>query len=398
MNHYTEWVEKNFDVIVIGLGAMGSAAAYKLAKRGQRVLGIDQFDPPHTLGSSHGESRIIRQAIGEGKEYVPLVLRAYELFREIERDTGTSLLVETGGLIIADPSDDSGQHGVQGFLQATVATAEEYNIPHTVLDNAQLKKRFPQFSTGSNEMGYYEPGAGFLRPERCIESQLQLAEKYGATLHRNERVLSFAVGAGNDRVTVTTDKGKYEAGKLALCAGPWIGQLLKQDAALLKIFRQVLFWFEVQDSIEPYLPGNFPIFIWTAGKDIDLLYGFPALEGSAGGVKVATEQYETTVDSPEQTKRDVSLEEIVQMQRHVVEFLPALSGKCIKAESCLYTVTPDSRFIIDAHPAHPNVIVASPCSGHGFKHSAAIGEVIAQLVTEGKSAFDIRGFGFDRFK
>lgn len=390
-------MNNRFDVAVIGLGAMGSAAIYQLAKRDANVIGFDQFSPPHDRGSSHGDTRITRQAIGEGNEYVPMVLRSYELFQEIEKETGTALLEKTGGLILADPDDDSGQHGVKGFLQSTIRAAETYGIEHSILSNSDLRTRFPQFNV-HNEVGYYEPSAGFLRPERCIENQLQLAQRFGAHLQTNETVMSFKCNAGNDRITVHTTNGTYEVGKLIVTAGPWLGQLLPDYKSHFKIFRQVLFWFDVKGSIEPYQPGNFPVFIWVGGKDIDQLYGFPAIDGATGGVKVATEQYETVISNPDEMLREVSEIEIQQMKDHVARFLPGLSGKCLKAKACPYTVTPDSRFIIDVHPTHPNMIIASPCSGHGFKHSAAVGEILSQMVLDGKSKMNIDSFTLGRFK
>ena len=246
------------------------------------------------------------------------------------------------------------------------------------------------------EIGYYEPGAGFLRTERCVDAQLTLAEKYGAVLHRDEAVIGFKVNTGHDRVTVRTANDEYEAEKLIVAAGPWMRKLFPEYASSLKIFRQVLFWFDVEGSIEPYEPKQFPIFIWTAEKDIDLLYGFPAIDGQNGGVKVATEQYEITIENPDDVIRGVSTDEIQQMQKHVLQFLPALSGKCVKAASCLYTVTPDSRFVIDFHPEHPNIILASPCSGHGFKHSSAIGELLSQMALDGNTTVDISSFSLER--
>lgn len=393
---YTRNVQ-SFDVAIIGLGAMGSAAAHQLAKRGAKVLGIDRFTPPHDRGSSHGETRITRQAIGEGKEYVPLVLRSNELFREIERETGQKLLEQTGGLVLADLENESGQHGVPGFLRSTINAAETFGIEHVVLSTAELKKRFPQFNV-HKETGYYEPGAGFLYPERCIDAQLQLAKRHGADVHTNEPVLSYEAHSGDDRVTIRTANGTYEAEKLIMAAGPWMKTFLPEHASDLKIFRQVLFWFDVEGPIEPYQPPQFPIFVWTAGKDIDQLYGFPAIEGSAGGVKVATEQYGTSIDDPDKMIREIAEEEIRRMQKHVVQFLPGLSGKCVKAKACPYTVTPDARFIIDYHPIHQNIIVASPCSGHGFKHSAAIGEALCQMALDGKTALDISSFSLKRLK
>jgi sarcosine oxidase len=386
-----------FQTIVIGLGAMGSAATYHLAKRGDKVVGIDRFSPPHVYGSSHGDTRITRQAIGEGSEYVPLVLRSHELWEEIERETGKKVLTVTGGLIMS-VVEGSMRHGSYFFNQ-TVACAETYGIAHRLLDAYEIKKRFPQFKLKGNERGYFEEKAGYLRPELCIEAQLELAQRYGARLAFDEKVLSFFMGS-HDKVAVKTDKGEYEAEKLIISAGPWAGQLLGEPyARYFKVYRQVLYWFDVEDSISRFQPPNFPIWIWEFGTAVeDLMYGFPAIDGARGGVKLASEQYKTSAN-PDTVSREVSRLEIEEMyKRYVQPHLAGTSERCVKAVSCLYTVTPDHRFVIDSHPEYPQVIVASPCSGHGFKHSAAIGEVLAQLIVDGRSEIDISAFSFRRFE
>lgn len=384
-----------YDVLILGLGAMGSAAAYQLARRGRKVLGIDRFSPPHVYGSSHGETRITRLAIGEGAEYTPLAMRSHEIWREIESETGADLLSVTGGLIVSSTSKTAMLH-VENFFSNTVAAAEKYRIPHRILDAGDIRKRFPQFKVRDDEIGYYEPDAGFLRPEACLAAQLELAKKYGAAIHTNEKVLGFE--ACGDAVVVTTDKNSYVAERLVLTAGAWLPQLIgERYAAHFKVLRQVLFWFDVTGPIEPFLPANCPIFIWELQGPKQAIYGFPAIDGPNGGVKVATQQYERTT-TPETVTRAVSEDEAVSMYaNYVAPYLPGLSSKCIKAVSCLYTVTPDAGFAIDFHPESDRVIVASPCSGHGFKHSAAIGEALAELAILGKSHFDLTPFSLARF-
>ena len=389
-------MNSHFEVIVVGLGAMGSAAAYQLAKRGRRVLGLDRFSPPHALGSSHGDSRIIRQAIGEGVHYTPLALRAYELWREIEAQSGEELLTCTGGLIISSGARQATTH-VPHFFDNTLAAARRFGIRHELLDARQIRKRFPQFKVRDDEVGYYEYDAGYLRPERCVSAQLSLAAKCGATLHRDERVVRFS--QANDGIRVLTDCGQYEARHLVLCAGPWIGEFLaKERSRLFTVTRQALFWFDVNSPLEGFEPPAFPIFIWELQDRPQVIYGFPAIDGPRGGVKVATEQYEnaTTGDCVD---RDISLEEVRRMhESFVAPYLPALSNRCVKAMACLYTVTPDFHFVVDSHPDLPNVIIASPCSGHGFKHSAALGEALAELVIDGRSKIDVSAFAMTRFK
>jgi sarcosine oxidase len=388
--------DNHFDIIVIGLGAMGSATAYQLAKRGNKVLGIDQFAPPHKLGSSHGDTRITRQAIGEGAEYVPLVLRSYEIWDEIEKSTGNKVLNMTGGLIMSS-AENSAHHGTN-FFDQTLASAKKYNIDHSLLNANQIKKRFPQFKLNGKERGYFEYKAGYLRPELCIGSQLELAKKYGAKLALNEKVISFNATESNNGVIVKTNKGEYFADKAIISAGSWVSQLLGDKfEKYFTIFRQVLYWFDVDVPISNFESPKFPIWLWEFGmNDEDDMYGFPAIDGPKGGVKLASEQYSEAAN-PDLVSREVSKKEIDTMyHRYVEQHFNGLNSNCVKAAACLYTVTPDHKFVIDVHPDFPQVIIASPCSGHGFKHSAAIGEVLAQLATTGKTDIDISKFSIKR--
>jgi sarcosine oxidase len=385
-----------YDSIVVGLGAMGSATAYQLAKHGAKVLGIDRFTPPHSFGSSHGETRITRQAIGEGEEYVPLALRSYEIWREIEAETGADLLTVTGGLIMSSGKVKRMLHGSESFIGQTVECAEKYGIEHSLLNTQQLAERFPQFGLVGDEEGYFENEAGFLRPENCVQAQLDLAKKYGAEIHFNEKALSFR--ADKNGVEVTTEKGKYQAEKLIVSTGPWVNEFI-QAKDTFKIYRQVLYWFELKETAENYLPGNFPIFIWQFNRWADdFIYGFPAADGAGGGLKLAAEQHLVTTD-PDNAEMKISEDEIEKMYRdYVRERLPGLGARCLKAASCLYTVTPDDGFVIDRHPQHENVLIASPCSGHGFKHSAAVGQILSEMALDDRTSFDIGKFSFKRFE
>ena len=383
-----------FETIVIGLGAMGSATVYQLAKKGNKVLGIDQFSPPHKLGSTHGDTRITRQAIGEGREFVPLSLRSYEIWEDLERQTGNELLTMTGGLMLGNATGNV-LHGSSNFLQTTIETAKEFNISHKIFSAGELRTRFPQFHIKDSYIGYYEEKAGFLRPERCIETQTGLARQFGAAIHLNEKVRQV-FPLSNDSVEVRTDQGIYRADKLVVSAGSWMSQFFPEYDRLFKVYRQVLYWFDIEGSITPFLPENFPVFI-IVGDSENGIYGFPAIDGPEGGLKVAFEEYvsETT---PEKVNREVSQKEIDEAyHKYIAKHLPNLKNKCVKAVSCLYTVTPDGKFILDTHPQFPQIIIASPCSGHGFKHSAAIGEALSELVIDGKSHFDLEAFKIDRF-
>jgi sarcosine oxidase len=385
----------SYETIVLGLGAMGSAAAYQLARKGRRVLGIDQYAPPHAHGSTHGDTRITRLAIGEGEQYTPLVLRSHEIWREIERETGARLLATQGGLIISSAAKRATTH-VEAFYANTVGAARKYNIPHELLDAQQIRHRFPQFKVRNGEVGYFEPDAGFLRPEECVRAQLKLAQHHGAQIHTGEKVLSF--DATPSSVTVVTDRGTYSAGDLMVSAGPWLPRLLDERwSPRFRIFRQVLFWFDIEGPITPFLPERFPIFIWELQGAAQAIYGFPALDGPHGGVKIASEQFgvETT---PESVDAKVSEPEIRAMyDTYVAPNLSGVSGKCLRAVTCLYTVTPDFGFVIDTHPDFERVLVVSACSGHGFKHSAAIGEALAERIIDGASRLDLGGFTIKRF-
>jgi sarcosine oxidase len=386
----------DFDTIVLGLGAVGSATLYQLAKRGSRVLGIDQFLPPHSLGSTHGESRIIRQATGEGAAYVPLVLRSYELWRDIERQTGKELLTITGGLVLETQQSTTAKQGRRNFFEKTVGCAEKFDIAHEILETRDVKKRFPQFAI-SNERGYFEHAAGYLRPEACVEAQLALAKRFGATMQINERVLTIDSG-GNSGVAVRTDRSVYRADRLVVAAGSWVTEILEPGHARhFRVYRQVMYWFEIKDGWQPaFSPNRFPIFIWAFEKGGPIgFYGFPSLDGKS--IKVANEQYASST-APDRVDRTIAAEEKQSMYKNYIDGrFPAVSDQCAAAASCLYTMTPDADFVIDFYPGNDRILVASPCSGHGFKHSAAVGEVLSELILSGESKIDVGGFTLNRF-
>ncbi len=379
-----------YDVVVAGLGAMGSATAYQLAKAGVSVLGVDRFEPPHTLGSTHGDTRITRVAVGEGLAYVPLVRRSHELWRELEQESGAEILTQCGGLVIAPPRASFAMHGSESFLEHTVDAADAYGVDHERLDTAALVARYPWFAV-SDEHGCFEPGAGFVRPEAAVSAQLRRAGELGATWALGERVVGY--DDHGTHLSVHTTYRTVEASSLVVTTGPWVSELVPELAPVVRILRQVLFWFDLRDPASYVGLRDSPVYIWCSGDDPDdAIYGFPMVDGAAGGAKVAREQYvvETTADDVDRT---VTADETEEMyERYVRHRLPALSGRCVKSAVCLYTEAPGSRFLIDRLPSSPRVIVASPCSGHGFKHSAAIGESLAQLATVGESAIDLSAF------
>jgi sarcosine oxidase len=386
---------RSVGTVVVGLGAMGSATAYQLARRGASLVGLDRYAPPHTHGSTHGETRVTRQAIGEGAEYSPFAMRSHEIWREIEQATGSDLLTVTGGGIISSSNAGAELH-VPGFLATTIGAARRYGIAHEVLDAAEIRRRYPPFRVADEETAYFEPGAGFVRPERCVAAQLLLAQRHGATLRLGQQVLEVRPdGAG---AVVLTESGTYRADRVVLTAGPWLPELLGPELArYFMVTRQVLYWFAPRDSVEPFLPERFPIFIWEPAGLPEAIYGFPAIDGAAGGVKIAAGTYGEQVD-PDEVRRAATDEETAAMYRLVEPCLPGIGPRCLKSAICLYTVTPDAGFVIDRHPEHPQIVLVSPCSGHGFKHSAAIGEAVAEWVTEGKSRLDLTPFALERLE
>ncbi len=364
-------MSRDYDAVVVGLGAMGAAALYQLSKRGARVLGIDRYDPPHDKGSSHGETRITRLANGESAHYTRMVRRSNEIWRELEAETGETLLTQCGGLMIHGAG--AGAMHVPRFYEKTVENAVANGVRHVLLDAGEIRDRFPQFRVADAERGYYEYEAGFLRPEACIAAQLSLAtRKHGAETRLHSAVTGFSETP--DHVVVETDQGGVSARTLIVAAGAWAPQFLGGRIPL-SVHRQVLYWFEADAEI--YQPGRFPIFIWDTAKTAEGLYGFPEVH-PGGGVKIATEQYDA-VTTPEDATREPTAAERGEMEDLAARYLPGL-GRCIRTETCLYTVTPDHEFVIDRLPGSRRVIVASACSGHGFKHSAAIGEMLCNLA------------------
>ncbi len=393
----------HFDAIVVGLGAMGAATLYQLAKRGARVLGLDQFSPPHTLGSSHGQTRITRLAVGEGDAYVPLVRRSHEIWAELEAATGQSIYTRTHGLVLGPRDAPAVRADKTGdFVRNTIDIAQRNGIAHEVLDNADLRRRYPQFKLRGDEFAYWERDAGFVRPEVAIGAQLQQAQVHGAVAQLQETVTGLA--QDGDTVLVTTTRGTYRADQVVVSAGPWLPQFLRDGAdekALAQhfnVYRQVMFWFDVGAATPAFAPENFPVFIWTLGDEAgSSFYGFPAAGPGVPALKVATAQYQTTT-TPTTIDRVVSPAEVdAALARLVMPHFNVPQARCTEAHACLYTVTPDHGFVIDRLAGWQGVHVASPCSGHGFKHSAAIGEVLALRVLGLPDAIDLAPFSVNRF-
>jgi len=388
-------MDNHYDVIVVGLGIMGAGALYQAAKLGANVLGIDRFFPPHTYGSSHGDTRITRQAIGEGEMYMPFIRRSNEIWQELEKITNRKLYLETGGLIIAPEGGGAQFHAHGDFVTQTAEFATTYDIEHEVLNAEETMKRYPLFKLRPQDIVYYEPGAGVLRPELCIQAQLEQAVQHGATFHTNEIVTNYEATAHG--VWVTTNKGTYEADKIVLAAGAWMLDLLAPEHCPgLEVFRQVMYWFEA-DDITMFTEYNFPFLIWIGDTMEDYFSAFPTMRDGIQGVKVLTEQY-AQATTPHTLDRTVKSKEIAHLYHMTKTRLNGVREKLIHADVCMYTVTPDEHFILDFHPDSERVVIASPCSGHGFKHSAAVGETLAELALNGRSTLDISKFALSRLR
>lgn len=355
---------------------MGSAAAYHLAGRGERVLGLERHTPPHEWGSSHGLSRIIRQAYFEDPAYVPLLLRAYELWEKLEQDSGEEILTITGGLMIGYPDSD--------LVEGSRKSAEEHDIPYELLEARDIKKRFPVLSPDAGTVALYEKKAGFVRPEAAISAHLGLAARQGAEYRFGEPVLEWRADPAGDRVEVTTEEGTYEAGRLVVSAGAWVPELLADLGLPLQVTRQILFWFEPESGIEPFLPENYPIFIWKP-PDGNTFYSIPAHDGERG-VKATFYRADAVPCTPETIDREVRDEEIEFLRGYLDRYVPSLNGRVLQSKACMYTNTPDLNFVISAHPNHPQVIVAAGFSGHGYKMASVVGEILADLATGGSTS------------
>jgi sarcosine oxidase len=372
----TQLIKKDYDVIIVGLGAVGSAALYQLSKRGISVLGIDQFDPPHKLGSSHGETRITRLAVGEGKDYVALVKRSHQIWKEIESLSGKKLYFQTGGILMDSGISAWEKHGTKSFLDQTISFANEFGIAHKVINAADTITRFPHICLESSGKTYAEDATGYLLPEQCIAAQLELALDFGADVLVNTKVLGLENIENGTKILLK--ESSLFAKKVTLTAGGWVKDFLpKEESGKFKICRQVLHWLEIESLHD--LWKNSPVYMWGIGaKPEDFIYGFPSLDGES--VKMATESFLET-DHPDLINREVDEQEKAEFWKNkVAGRFQGLSGRILNSSVCFYTVTEDGRFVIRPLQNHPAVLMVSACSGHGFKHSAALGEFLAQEV------------------
>jgi sarcosine oxidase len=375
-------VTRRYDVIVVGVGGMGSAACYHLAKRGLRTLGLERFDIPHMMGSSHGITRIIRLAYYEHPSYVPLLLRAFELWDELAAESGRGLLQVTGTIDASGPDEI--------VFTGSLESCQLWDLPHEVLTSAELTRRYPGYQLPADHLALFQPRGGFLLPEQCISAHVNGALAAGADIHARERVLGWESGDGG--VRVVTQHGTYEAEKLVLAAGAWMGDLMPQLRELSVPERQVLGWFAPLDR-ELFTPQRFPVFNLMVPEG--RYYGFP--EWDVPGFKIGLYHHRNEQVNPDDFEREADGADEEILREATRRYFPQGNGSTLALRTCMFTNTPDEHFIVDLLPGDERVIVASPCSGHGFKFASVIGEVLADLAATGETAHDISLLRLDRF-
>jgi sarcosine oxidase len=371
------------DVIVVGLGAHGSSAACHLARRGLKVIAFDTHRPPHTFGSSHGGTRIIRQFYGEGAFYVPLIKRAYELWEDLERRSGEDIMRITGGISIADTRGRT--------LSAILTNAKPHNIPLELLSPDEIRRRFPVLRPHEHMQGAFDPRAGGLFPEKAVAAHLSEAQKAGADLHFNERITKWRPDRAGHSVQVETASGSYSAAQLVFAAGAWLPELVSKLSLPMRIERQVLYWFAPRANAAAFKPEKMGNHSWEF-EPFHYLYAQPDY---GEGVKVAI-HHDGADANPDTIDRKVKPKEEQAIRAQLERYVPDLNGRLLKSAVCMYTDTPDYHFLIDFHPGHKNILLISPCSGHGFKFSSVTGEIVADMVTKGRSNFDLSNFNVQR--
>lgn len=371
-----------FDVAVVGLGAMGSAALFHLARRGRNVIGIEQFEPGHDRGSSHGESRAIRLGYSEHPSYVPLVRSAFDNWRELERLTGETILTTTGILEAGKP----GSRMVAGSLEA----CRQHDLTFELLDATEIRRRIPAVKLPADYTAIWQPEGGYLKPELANALHLRLAQEAGATIAANTKVTVIEPTAAGVRVFL--DGRIIEAGSVVVSAGAWIGDLAPELRPYLSIHRLVLCWYEPARP-ELFAADKLPVFA-IEGED-DIVYGFPDFLGT--GFKCASHYDSGRLAHADFARQDAGAADEARTRRFLERYLPAGAGRLKSMKTCMYTMTPDEDFVIDLSRADPRIVIASPCSGHGYKFASVIGEILADLSTNGSTRHDIGRFRIDRF-
>ncbi|MGH3087595.1 MAG: N-methyl-L-tryptophan oxidase [Rubrobacteraceae bacterium] len=371
----------HYDAIVVGAGAMGSAAAYYLARRGKRVLCLERFGVPHNMGSSHGHTRIIRLAYYEHPSYVLLLRRAYELWREIQSEVGERLLHITGSV-------DAGPE-TSWVFEGSWKSCKLHDLPHEVLTGSELRRRHPGYHLPHDHLALLQPEGGFLAPERCIVSYVAAAQERGAEVHAHEPVLEWT--PLENGVRVRTGRGSYEADKLVVTAGAWNGKLLDVLEGRAVPERQVLAWLQPTQP-EYFRPENFPVFNLLV--DEGRFYGFPVF--GVPGFKFGKYHHLEEHTDPEEMDHEVHEYDEELLRAFAEKYFPEGSGPTMDLQTCMFTNTEDNHFVMDTHPDYEQVSFASPCSGHGFKFASVVGEILADLAENGLTRHDISLFRLDR--
>ena len=368
-----------YDVVVVGVGGMGSAALYHLARRGKRVLGLERFDLLHEQGSSHGLTRIIRLAYFEHPDYVPLLRRAYELWRALEAEAGEQLLHVTGIV-----------EGGDRILDGVLRSCEEHDIAHEVLNGAQIAERFPAYRLPPGMDVVHQPDGGFVVPERCIVAHVEGALSHGATLRARERVLEWK--QNENGVRVATDRSVVEADTLVLTAGAWSQDVARLPAGLVRGVRQSLAWLQPTRP-ELFEPDRMPVF--NLALDGEHFYGFPA--HGIPGFKLGRYDHFGSGGDPDTIAREPTIEDEAPLRAFAERYFPDGAGPTVALKTCLFEPSPDEHFLIDRHPDAPSAVVAAGFSGHGYKFCSVVGEILADLAIDGSTAHDIGLFRLDRF-
>jgi sarcosine oxidase len=373
---------KHFDTIVVGIGGMGSAALWQLARRGHKVLGLERFDLGHGMGSSHGFNRIIRLAYFEHPSYVPLLRRAYELWRETETLSGETLLYVTGGL---DAGLEDGR-----VVRGSLAACKAHDLPHEVLTGNEIARRFPGYRVPAYYAAVYQPDAGFVASERAILTHAALAIAAGAEIHGREKVLALEPMQG--RVVVVTDRARYEAGRVVVSAGAWVSDLVPALRSTAVPERQVLGWFQPRKPAL-FTPDVFPVS--NLLTEFGHYYQFPIW--GLPGFKIGLYHHLREHGHADELSREPTAADEEALRQALRTIFPDADGPALRLAACLFTNTPDEHFLIDTLPGHPEIVLASPCSGHGFKFASVIGEVLADLAVTGTSRMDLSLFSYARF-
>lgn len=369
-----------YDAIVIGIGAMGSAALYHLARRGQRVLGIEQFHVAHDLGSAHGQTRIIRRAYFEHPDYVPLLNHAFQLWKELEQQTHRSLIEPVGLILIGPP------HGevITGVRRA----ASQYDLDIRTIEPSRFARQFPQLVLPPGTDVLNEPAGGFLRVEDCVRAHVEAATQAGAELVTGASVTGWSRDRSNLRVT--TNRAEYLARKLVICGGAWAGKLLADLHLPLTVERKVQLWFDLADATAA---RELPVFAYDFGDRF--FYGFPSLDGRS--MKMAEHVAATSVSDPSTIDRNVHDEDTAPVQRFAQQHVRCAGTNVVEHSVCMYTMTPDRHFIIDRHPTDENITFAAGFSGHGFKFAPIVGAVLADLALDGRTSAPVDFLSARRF-